>query len=294
MRGFMQRSRRITGKKILAGLAIVLAFGGVSHASPQGNKSATVTIPPTPEQYSSTPQPLTAVQCAQCHPGLFKNLKNEGGRHRFACQSCHNVFHAYSPRKGNWDQIMPICSSCHTAPHGAKITNCTACHANPHAPKSIASNTQLTAACYDCHGSVRDELVKYPSRHSKLPCMTCHTSHGYKPSCFNCHQPHFKGQALSTCLPCHPVHQPQNIRFGTKEPSNTCSSCHAKAYTNLAKSTSKHNALACVTCHKDKHRFIPQCTDCHGKPHTQTIHEKYPKCLSCHIDVHDMPVMSKK
>ncbi|MDD2271062.1 MAG: cytochrome c3 family protein [Desulfuromonadaceae bacterium] len=290
----MRRARCSTGKKILAGLAIVMTCGGVSHASQQGNTGATVTIPPTPEQYSSEPQPLTAAQCAQCHPSLFKNLKNGGGRHRFACQSCHNSFHTYSPAKSNWEQIMPKCSSCHTTPHGAKVTTCSACHANPHAPKSMASKAQLTALCYDCHSSVRDELVKYPSKHSKLACMTCHTSHGYKPSCFDCHKPHVKGQALSTCLPCHPVHQPKSIKFGAQEPSSSCSFCHVRVYSRLAGSTSKHNALSCVTCHRDKHRFIPQCTDCHGKPHSQTILSKYPKCISCHLDAHDMPVMKKK
>jgi hypothetical protein len=64
--------------------------------------------------------------------------------------------------------------------------------------------------------------------------------------------------------------------------------------TKLSKGTSKHAALTCVTCHKGTHRFIPQCTDCHGKPHNPLFHEKYPRCLSCHIDVHDLPVMKPK
>src|SRR5437016_1788191 len=126
MRGIMQISRRITVKKILAGMMITMALAGVSLATTQGGKIATVTIPPTPSQYATEPQLLTVAQCAQCHPSLFRNLKDDGGRHRFACQSCHNAFHTYSPKKGNWDAIMPKCSSCHEAPHGPKVTNCNA------------------------------------------------------------------------------------------------------------------------------------------------------------------------
>lgn len=291
MRGIMQRSRRITVKKILAGMMITMALAGVSLATTQGGKIATVTIPPTPSQYATEPQPLTVAQCAQCHPSLFRNLKDDGGRHRFACQSCHNAFHTYSPRKGNWDAIMPKCSSCHEAPHGPKVTNCNDCHANPHAPKKIAASAQLAAVCFDCHGSVRDQLAKNPSKHTKVACMTCHTSHGSIPSCFSCHKPHVEGQSLSTCLTCHPVHQPLRITYGKDVPSRTCGSCHAKIFNKLTNNTSKHRTVACVTCHKDRHRYIPQCSDCHGKPHQKVIHDKFPQCLTCHIDVHDMPVM---
>lgn len=291
MRGIMLKSRLITVKKILAGMMITMALAGVSLAAPQGGKIATVTIPPTPSQYAVEPQPLTASQCGQCHPGLFRNLKDDGGRHRFACQNCHNTFHAYSPRKGNWDAIMPKCASCHEAPHGPKVTNCTACHSNPHAPKKIAGSAQLATACFDCHGSVRDQLVKNPSKHTKVACMSCHTSHGSIPSCFSCHKPHVEGQALTTCIPCHPVHQPLKVTYGRDVPSRTCGSCHAKEFKATSKDTSRHKKVACVTCHKDRHRYIPQCSDCHGLPHQKVIHDKFPKCLTCHIDVHDMPVM---
>jgi predicted CXXCH cytochrome family protein len=290
----MKKSKLVTVKKVMSGVAIALALTGVSLAATQGKKIATVTIPPTPEQYASEPQPLTAAQCAQCHVSPFKDLKDNGGRHRFSCQDCHNLFHAYNPRKGNWDAIMPKCASCHEKLHGPKITECSSCHANPHTPGKIAATAQLVNFCFDCHGSVREQLVKYPSKHSKVACMTCHTSHGFIPSCFTCHKPHTDGQALSTCLPCHPVHQPLQISLSKDVPSSTCGSCHAKVFNSLTKNSSKHRTLACVTCHKDRHRYVPQCSDCHGKPHKQAFHDKFPRCLSCHIDVHDLPIMSSQ
>jgi predicted CXXCH cytochrome family protein len=288
----MRTSIRFTVTQILSGVVIALALSGVSPAATQGNKIATVSIPPTPEQYAAEPQPLTATQCAQCHSGPFQDLRNNGGRHRFSCRSCHTLFHAYNPRKGNWDAIMPTCSTCHETPHGPKITECSVCHDNPHSPRKVAATAQLVTACFDCHGSVREQLVRYPSKHSKVACMTCHTSHGFKPSCFTCHKPHTEGQALAACLQCHPVHRPLQISFAADVPSSACASCHAEVFNKLTMNASKHRSMACVTCHKDKHRYLPQCTDCHGKPHKQAFHDKFPRCLTCHIDVHDLPNMT--
>lgn len=290
----MEKQKLVNIKRFVFGVVIAVALAGVSFAASQGKKIATVTIPPATELYARDPQPLTPAQCAQCHSGLFKNLKDNGGRHRFLCQNCHNQFHAYSPRKGNWDAIMPKCSSCHETPHGSKITECIACHTNPHTPRKIAATAPLAKACFDCHSSVREQLLQNPSKHTKVACMSCHTSHGFKPSCFTCHKPHLEGQALSTCLKCHPVHQPRQISYGQDVPSTTCGSCHSKVLIKLLRNTSKHSKVACVTCHRDKHRYVPQCSDCHGKPHKQVIHDKFPRCLSCHVDVHDLPVMSSQ
>jgi len=286
-------AKHISMRRILSAAAVVLAFAGLTFAA-QGKKVATVSIAPTPDQYAVQPQPLTASQCAQCHTGPFQGLKDSGGKHRFACQNCHTVFHAYSPRKGNYDAIMPKCASCHEAPHGAKITACLTCHSDPHTPRKIAAAAPIANFCYDCHGAIRKQLDTSPSKHTKVACTTCHTSHGFKPSCFTCHKPHVDGQTVAQCLQCHPVHQPRNIEFAANTPSNTCSACHGKIVTKLSKGVSKHAALTCVTCHKGKHRVIPQCTECHGKPHSSSFHEKVPRCLTCHIDVHDLPVMKSQ
>jgi predicted CXXCH cytochrome family protein len=286
----MNTLKRSGIRRILSGALIVLAFAGMSFAALE-KKVATVTMAPTPEQYAVQPQPMVAGQCAQCHTGPFQGLKDAGGKHQFDCQSCHTVIHAYSPRKGNYDAIMPKCASCHEKPHGAKITDCSVCHANPHSPKKIAATAQLTNFCFDCHGTVRNQLASFQSKHTKGACTPSHTTHGFKPSCFACHKPHADGQTVPMCLQCHPVHQPKQIVFATTTPSNTCSTCHSKIVTKLANGTSKHRTLTCVTCHKGKHRYVPQCTDCHGKPHNASFHEKFPRCLSCHIDVHDLPVM---
>lgn len=284
----LKRAPLVIGLQLAALALAALASAG------EGRKIATVTIAPAPEIYATEPQPLTATQCGQCHPGVFKNLKNDGAKHRFDCQKCHAAFHAYNPKKGGWDTLMPQCSSCHADLHGKTLTDCASCHANPHAPKKVAMETRLVNACPDCHGVPKEQLVKFPSKHTKLSCQKCHTSHGFKPSCFTCHKPHHEGQVLATCTTCHPVHKPLQITYEKDAPAVTCGSCHGKVYAKWQSTPSKHGKVNCAECHHSKHRYVPQCAECHGSPHKKEIHDRFPKCLSCHLDVHDLPIMQKK
>ena len=283
-------------KRGLIIFALQLAFMAIVSlaAAAEGKKIATVTIPPAPELYTVQPQPLTVNQCGQCHPGVFASLRDNGLRHRFDCQKCHSTFHSYNPKKGGWDAIMPKCSSCHTEIHGSKFTDCAGCHANPHAPKKIAMDDRLIKACGQCHSGPADQLATFPSKHSKLGCQKCHTSHGYKPTCFTCHKPHYEGQTIATCTTCHSVHKPKMVTYGADVPPVACGACHGRVYAKWQKTPSKHGKVSCVSCHQSKHRAIPQCTDCHGKPHKAEIHSRFPNCLTCHVDVHDLPVMQKK
>jgi hypothetical protein len=275
---------------LLVGTALTLfALTGVAGAAKDGRKIATVDIAPAPELFATEPQPLTVTQCGQCHPGIFKNLKNDGARHRFDCQKCHATFHAYNPKKGGWEAIMPKCGSCHAEPHGKSITDCANCHTNPHTPKKVAMEARLLNACGDCHTTPKEQLAAFPSKHSKLGCNRCHTSHGFKPTCFACHKPHHEGQEIATCTKCHQVHKPKVVTYGKDAPAATCGACHGKIYGKWQKTASKHGKVNCATCHHDKHGYVPKCTECHGLPHKESIHQHFPNCLSCHLDVHDLP-----
>jgi len=276
-------------------LAVVLMLiSATAFAAPEGKKIATVQIPVNQEMYAATPTPLNPAQCAQCHEKVFGNLKTDGGKHRFECQKCHTTFHSYNPKKNNWDEIMPKCDSCHAQPHGKAIVDCANCHSNPHAPKKVGMTTRLTNACGDCHSGAKDQLVKFPSKHSKLACQKCHTSHGYKPACSNCHKPHYQGQDFGTCVKCHPVHKPREILYEKTTPAVTCGACHVKVFDTWKKTPSLHGKVNCANCHHTKHKYIPKCQECHGSPHKKEILDKFPRCLDCHLDVHDLPVQKKK
>ncbi|GFO60355.1 cytochrome c [Geomonas silvestris] len=257
-------------------------------------KVATVEIPVNTEMYATAPAPLAPAQCAQCHNAQFGNLKEKGGKHRFACQDCHKSFHAYNPKKANYDELMPKCASCHTDIHGPANKDCSSCHTNPHTPRVVATTPRLTNSCATCHAEEKQEIVKFPSKHGSFSCDKCHhTKHGYKPSCAECHKPHFQGQEYSTCLKCHPVHRPKQVTYQSTEPAATCGSCHTQIFNKWKATPSRHAKVNCATCHKDKHGYIPQCTECHKAPHPKNILDRFPKCLTCHLDVHDLPAMKK-
>ncbi len=243
--------------------------------------------------YEAELVPLTVAQCGQCHTSYFNAIKENGGRHQFDCQDCHQQFHAYNPTRNNWAELMPKCSSCHTLPHGPKQTECLACHANPHTPLKVVMSDRLTKNCADCHTSPAAQLQQFPSKHTQQGCSACHDKHGYIPTCFVCHEGHYQEQPLESCASCHPVHKPLQISFRGEVELKTCSGCHSGVYGVWSGSKSKHAQVSCVTCHT-QHGLIPSCSDCHGPtPHSAALHVKFPNCLTCHLDPHDPPVKTK-
>ena len=245
------------------------------------------------DPYAVEPEPLTIAQCGQCHPGIFRNLRIDGGRHKIDCQNCHRTFHAYSPRKNNWDELMPKCATCHTLPHGNNYADCLECHVNPHTPAKVPMSLKLIAACGDCHKGPAADLKQFPSGHARLECHACHSSsHGYIPSCSACHKPHYEEQEFTACTPCHPVHKPKEIIFNKDSGALTCGACHSPVYQKWEKTPSRHGKVNCTICHT-RHGLIPKCADCHGTPHNAVLHERFPKCLTCHQDVHDIPVKER-
>lgn len=244
--------------------------------------------------YEADIKPLTPDECARCHYSVFSQIKNEGGKHKLDCTKCHTKYHAYNPVKQNWAEIMPKCETCHGVFHGQKFTACTQCHA-PHAPKTqIAVNAETAKTCADCHGKVAQTLQQAPSKHTKVACATCHHSkHGLIPSCMTCHKPHAAKQTDKDCLACHPAHTPLVIKYPENTPNEVCGGCHSAVFNKIHNSLSKHGQVGCAQCHP-QHKKIPKCEECHGKPHGEVVLKKFPDCLACHVDVHDLPSKSGK
>lgn len=240
--------------------------------------------------YSAEVTPLTPAECGRCHSSIYYQLRNEGGKHQLECTKCHAKFHAYNPIKQNWKEIMPKCQTCHGLFHGDKVTSCGECHSEPHAPKKqIAASAELAKMCNDCHGKVGQELQQNLSKHTKVQCASCHHDrHGYIPSCMECHKPHTANQTVKECLACHPVHSPLKIAYPKTTGNAVCGGCHSAAYNKIQTTLSRHGQVACAECHS-KHRYIPKCEECHAKPHGDAVLKKFPNCLQCHIDVHDIP-----
>ena len=240
--------------------------------------------------YDVIPKPLTVAQCGQCHPTVFKMIRENGAKHKIDCVLCHTKLHSYTPNKPNWDEIMPQCSQCHTLPHGKPFADCTMCHIIPHTPKMVPLVERVTTSCGTCHTGPSGEMSEFPSKHAtEITCQECHhDNHGLIPSCMECHEPHLAGQQVAECLACHPVHKPLAINYGPTD-SPTCGSCHDGVYSSWSETASKHGQVACSDCH-EQHGQIPDCAKCHEAPHDAKLLTKFPKCLDCHINVHDLPM----
>lgn len=277
-------------------LIVFFAVATLAGFFQPGFVSAADRVLPTVDEslYATTPVPLTPAECGQCHEGQFAALKDAGGKHRFACQECHEVFHAYSPRKNNYDDIMPLCTTCHGQQHGPKQVDCLNCHQNPHSPLQVPAMDRLGKACADCHSGPAAELKKFPSAHTEQGCQSCHhEQHGYIPNCFECHDGHYDKQPIDDCMTCHDrVHAPLQIGFPNNAKVQTCSGCHDAVYAKWQGTKSKHGQVLCSMCHQ-QHGQIPDCRECHAEPHNKKQLEMFPNCLTCHLDVHDLPVKNK-
>jgi predicted CXXCH cytochrome family protein len=244
--------------------------------------------------YTMEIEPLTLADCGRCHAVHFNRIKDNGAKHSgVLCMECHEVFHAYNPLKNNYAQIMPKCSSCHDDPHGTAeaVVKCLTCHQDPHQPLvTIPEPFDLEGQCRICHDQVAASLQAKPSLHTEQDCSSCHSEkHGRIPECSECHDSHSPAVEMATadCLACHPVHTPTQITYPLDQNKEVCGGCHADPYDQLAVKQTKHSGLTCAKCHPN-HGQLMACQDCHGMPHSQTIHDKYKTCGACHNIAHDL------
>ena len=230
------------------------------------------------------PPSVTLQDCAKCHAPIVTDIDTDGASHKteITCQNCHE---GHPPRQRG---IIPRCSKCHKERSHFKLKNCLQCHTNPHTPLKITLTRSLTAPCLTCHEDQIIQLREQPSIHTTLDCTACHTKHGFIPSCFACHAAHLKSMTMDDCLICHQAHMPLAVTYKDDTPSEYCGSCHTEVYQQLGQSRAKHRQVACVTCHQQKHKMIPACRSCHEEPHFGSIHQKFPKCGTCHGIAHDL------
>ncbi|MEW6428094.1 MAG: cytochrome C [Thermodesulfobacteriota bacterium] len=249
----------------------------------------TLLLPPSPAggepQATSTDAagPATA-DCVKCHFDILRILDKRGGKHRdkLTCIQCH----ASHPPDGV--DVIPLCSRCHQGKEHFTLPDCLVCH-NPHKPLDITLPNRLTEPCLTCHKEQQEQLVANPSVHSRLGCTACHKQHGKIPSCFRCHEAHTAEQdSDAVCAGCHAAHRPLAVAYGDDTPSEVCGSCHPAVLATLRASKAKHASLACVNCHPKRHKFIPRCSECHGKPHSDEILALTPHCGDCHNIAHDL------
>lgn len=223
--------------------------------------------------------------CQKCHALEVRLVAENGGRHADAvsCLDCHPDHTA--------GQVATLaCQSCHTDhPHYA-LNGCTDCHRDPHRPLATLTETSRPARkeCLSCHPDVGTRMAERPGKHAKMFCSSCHVKHKSVPSCLDCHRPHQDNQIGSDCASCHSYHSPLPAVLKGYVRSSFCRTCHKRQADDLARTRTNHGGINCAFCHKGQHPSVPNCQDCHGLPHSRTLHRQYLNCLDCHRDAHNL------
>ncbi|MGX9367108.1 hypothetical protein ACTVJH_13895 [Desulfoplanes sp. PS50] len=296
---------RLVNGLVLLGLAVCLVcVAACEKRTPAGGGPAELmsVVPPQQERheialYDIGVSPLKTEQCGQCHIPVYDAIREDGGKHKIACVKCHEQYHAYSPRKLNYLEIMPKCGTCHVGPDGgeyhgseASLKDCYKCHADVHRPLLMGMEN-LSPECGTCHKQVAGELAMNPSAHSsQVGCDDCHAdNHGKIPECADCHDSHSPQVKMTSaeCMSCHPVHQPKSVAYDDNVSSAICAGCHAEVQISLAKNVTKHTNVPCSGCHV-KHGEIDPCSKCHGEPHSKTMMHDTIKCGDCHGTAHEL------
>lgn len=144
-----------------------------------------------------------------------------------------------------------------------------------------------TDDCVKCHTAIVQQVAEAGNKHkSEVSCLDCHegkhppgTAKGSLiPQCSKCHtdQPHFQ---LQNCMGCHSnPHQPLNIVLEGEGQKAACNTCHPSIVQEIDTHKSAHAGFSCSFCH-EKHRFKPDCLDCH-EAHVEG--QKFENCITCH------------
>ena len=286
------KTLRSMGFKKSAIIAIgIIAFGVMRHPG-HGAQALPETESVSQEEmtspYTLEVEPLTTADCGRCHTGVFRLIKEKGGKHQIDCRKCHVQFHVFRPGRGSYEAVLPNCETCHGAFHGDELLNCLACHKEAHAPLDIPAERSLELGCAICHEEAEKEIRTFVTQHSEFYCFSCHhTRHRNIPECMACHQPHSEEMTQSDCLACHPPHKALEVVYPEDIPKDACAGCHRRADEMLAQSGSKHAALTCARCHP-KHRGITRCVACHPEPHSAGMLQEFSVCGRCHGEAHSL------
>ncbi len=227
---------------------------------------------------------LSESDCQKCHDNAPRDIETGGGKHKTAigCLDCHQ---GHPPKD---QDIIPDCNMCHLGKKHYELEDCSRCHSNPHTPLDLQLAGGITDPCLTCHTSQIEQLEEHKSYHTKIDCTSCHSKHGLIPECVQCHQPHSGDMGQEDCSSCHQAHKPLVVTYEGNIASIQCAACHKIAYELLQASPTKHRDLNCAACHQAKHKMIPECQDCHGKPHPDSMLSKFNTCGDCHGTGHDL------
>jgi DmsE family decaheme c-type cytochrome len=219
--------------------------------------------------------PGTKVFCQDCHVNPEKHIEDP------------SVETASRPADMSANQLLTVCSACHSSehlrklaegnPHLANGMTCVSCHRlhRPNEPGLLKKRS--VELCLDCHRSVSESFdlpSHHPVKEGGLKCVDCHrvlsafdmpfSLEASRPICLNCHTEYagpfpYEHQALNDyileghgCLSCHEAHGSANGRLLKEPNARLCLQCHA-----IPKHFTAHGGIwadkRCQECHSDVH-----------------------------------------
>ena len=251
-------------------------------------------------------------RCQTCHVDIKRSAFHEGANHKKVqkdCLLCHQPHaasldasdcvgcHTTVQKRGKFHPPLPFDTNSvlrKKIPAAAPAVGRTSIEPEPEEPRGkgdalLAERPQIRDAPVSTPpGSIADSFPHI--RHTKLPCLTCHTINDPK-------TPY--GLVFERPRGCDLCHH-QNVTAGKVE-AGDCARCHADSVRNLPKpkvlqvtmparpaaprtvefAHGRHQVLACATCHQAPNIAPPDsvrtCTGCHDQHH-----DAKRNCSTCH------------
>jgi len=142
--------------------------------------------------------------------------------------------------------------------------------------------------CGRCHTHFYD-LIRADGGKHRIDCKRCHVEfHLYRPGrvayedllpkCETCHDL-VHGEDLAQCSGCHSeAHAPLSIPAASPLEQG-CGACHREVDREMKTYITHHTEFYCSACHHTRHRYVPECMECH-QPHSKEM--THADCLTCH------------
>lgn len=244
---------------------------------------------------ASGKEPPERTGCEGCHGPGKAHVEARGGKstipHAFSlmapkqvvedCLTCHaSNFDKANIRRSEHTLAGVACNSCHSIHHAAT-------------PKYLLAKAQKDV-CYGCHGDIRAQF-EMPSHHRVnegfMNCSDCHNPHGaFAPTWRMANRPRMVSQARVNEEPCLKCHVDKRGPFVYEHPPvriEGCETCHNPHGSMNGRLLRRPVVFTlCLECHNGGGSGTRNSgVDIQSATHN-LLDPKYQRCTTCHVRIH--------
>ncbi len=226
---------------------------GKAHVEARGGKATIVA-------FSELPAQKVLDNCLRCHSQTISRANIRRSEHTLngmACNSCHSI-------------------------HKAKT------------PKTLLAKPQ-TDLCYQCHATIRAQFsmpFKHRVNEGFMNCTDCHNPHGsFSPTWRTGARPRMTEQALANEEPCLKCHSEKRGPFVFEHPAvrvDGCETCHMPHGSTNSRLLRRPVVFTmCLECHNGAGNFGRQGDGVQLQSASHNMADpRYQNCTACHVRVH--------